>query len=88
MVTHPAYWRRGHARKLVDWAVALAKRDPSCIGVGVAAAPTGRELYAAAGFKTVSTVEMPGYEHHPEPVLAWMCVKDNLILDADEEGHA
>ena len=76
MVTHPAYWRRGHAQKLVDWAIALAEQDSSCIGLGVAAAPMGKELFSAAGFRAVETVEISGYEHHPEPIYAWLGVRD------------
>ena len=70
MVTHPAYWRRGHATTMTNWFVELAKQDR--IGLGVAGAPMGKVFFANIGFKEAKTVEIPGYEDHPNPVYAWL----------------
>lgn len=72
MVTHPAYWRRGHATLITEWFIELAKLDG--IGLGVAGAPMGKIFFAAQGFKEAKTVEIPGYEMHPEPIFAWLGV--------------
>ena len=70
MVTHPAYWRNGHARLITDWFVDLARLDQ--VGLGVAAAPMGKIFFKKVGFQKVKEVEIPGYEAHPTPIYAWL----------------
>ncbi len=70
MVTHPAYWRRGHATTMTNWFVELAKQDG--IGLGVAGAPMGKVFFANIGFKEAKTIEIPGYEDHPNSIYAWL----------------
>ncbi|KAK4233113.1 hypothetical protein C8A03DRAFT_39202 [Achaetomium macrosporum] len=70
MVTHPAYLRRAHARTMTNWFVELAKQD--CIGLGVAGAPMGKVFFGHLGFEEAKTVEIQGYEAHPNPIYAWL----------------
>jgi GNAT superfamily N-acetyltransferase len=74
MVTHPAYWRRGHATTLTNWFVQLAKQDGT--GLGVAGAPMGKVFFGHAGFKEAKTVEFLGCEDHPNPIYAWLGLLD------------
>ncbi len=78
-VTHPAYWRRGHATTMTKWFVKLANEDG--IGLGVAGAPMGKEFFGHIGFKEAETAEIPGYEAHPSPIYAWLG-----LLDVTDDG--
>lgn len=49
LVVHPAYWRRGHGRTLVEWGNRLA--DIEQIDIGVAAAASGLSVYYRCGFQ-------------------------------------
>ncbi|KAH6988120.1 hypothetical protein BKA56DRAFT_669689 [Ilyonectria sp. MPI-CAGE-AT-0026] len=58
MVTHPAYWRRGHATLATEWFIHLARHDQ--IGLGVTGAPMGKALFSHLGFAEAKTVEFRG----------------------------
>ncbi|KAF2017330.1 hypothetical protein BU24DRAFT_343565 [Aaosphaeria arxii CBS 175.79] len=49
LAVHPAYWRRGHATRLVNWCTSLADREDT--QVGISAAPMGATVAAKAGFE-------------------------------------
>lgn len=70
MVTHPAYWRRGHASTVANWFLDMARMDQR--GVGVAGAPMGKLFFSHLGFEEARTVEIPGYDAHPKPIYAWL----------------
>ncbi len=55
---------------MTNWFVELAKQDG--IGLGVAGAPMGKVFFANIGFKEAKTIEIPGYEDHPNPIYAWL----------------
>ncbi|KAK3115467.1 hypothetical protein LTR53_005169 [Teratosphaeriaceae sp. CCFEE 6253] len=74
MVVHPAYWRRGHATNLTQWQMELA--DGDSVGLGVEAAKMGVLLFEHLGFKEAQTVQVPGYEDHPDPVAVWFGLRD------------
>lgn len=79
IVTHPAYWRKGHATLMTEWFIELAKLDG--IELGVAGAPMGKMLFTAQGFKEAKTVEIPGYDIHPELIFIWL----GLLTATNEE---
>jgi len=81
MVTHPAYWRKGHATTITAWFLELAKLDG--IGLGVAGAPMGKVFFSHIGFKEAKTVEIPDYEAHPSPIYAWLGLLD---VNKDQSG--
>ncbi|KAI0109471.1 hypothetical protein GGR51DRAFT_558161 [Nemania sp. FL0031] len=74
MVTHPAYWRRGHASATTKWYLELSELDH--VGIGVSGAPMGKIFFSSLGFKESSTVEVPGYPEHPESVFAWLGLRE------------
>ncbi len=84
MVTHPAYWHRGHASELTKWCIRLAEIDN--IGLGVSAAPIGRELFHSLGFVEKEIVEIEGYEDHPNTISLWIGVYDPEIEAGKREG--
>lgn len=86
MVTHPAYWRTGHATMATDWYQRLAEEDG--LGIGVSAAPMGRALFEKMGFKENQTIEIPGYEEHPDPIYAWLGLWDPTGKDAQDRQAA
>lgn len=45
---HPAYWRRGHGKALLNWGIALAESEG--VKTGVAANTLGVGLYLSMGF--------------------------------------
>lgn len=47
-VTHPAYWRRGHAGKLTRWGLALSQLDG--VDQGVLATSMGAAFFQSVGF--------------------------------------
>lgn len=73
-VVHPAYWRRGHGSRMVKWMLELASTDR--VGMGVTASSMGREVFLSLGFKRVELVMIPGYDAHPEPLEAWLGIRD------------
>ncbi len=70
VAVHPAYWRHGHARKLVQWGLDLA--DQENMVVGVCAAVTGKKLFESLGFVDVQEVVVEGYKEHPDSITAWI----------------
>ncbi|KAJ8132955.1 hypothetical protein O1611_g675 [Lasiodiplodia mahajangana] len=74
MVTHPAYWRRGHASAITKWYLDLSGMDQ--VGIGVAGAPMGKVFFSSLGFEESSTVEIPGYPEHPKSVFAWLGLRE------------
>lgn len=36
----------------------------------------GREVFLSLGFKRVELVMIPGYDAHPEPLEAWLGIRD------------
>ncbi|KAF2464864.1 uncharacterized protein BDR25DRAFT_271082 [Lindgomyces ingoldianus] len=56
LAVHPAYWRRGHATRLVSWCIRLADKDD--VPVGISAAPMGAAVAAKAGFEEQETVRI------------------------------
>jgi hypothetical protein len=82
MVTHPAYWRRGHASATTKWCLGLSELDH--IGVGVVGAPMRKIFFSSLGFKESSTVEIPGYPEHPGSVFARLELrKDRLCVRSE-----
>ena len=56
LAVHPAYWRRGHASRLVSWCTSLADMDD--VPIGVSAAPMGAKVAVKAGFEERETVRI------------------------------
>lgn len=56
LAVHPAYWRRGHATRLVSWCTSLADMDD--VPIGVSAAPMGAVVAAQAGFEEKETIRI------------------------------
>ncbi len=75
---HPAYWSRGHGKRLARWGVELAKIDK--IKTGVIASKMGENLYEDLGYYDVQNVHIDGDVQHPGGVS---CVV--MILDLTEE---
>ncbi|KAF1963006.1 hypothetical protein CC80DRAFT_487429 [Byssothecium circinans] len=80
LAVHPAYWRRGHATKLVSWCTQLA--DLEGVPVGISAVPTGAIIAAKAGFeeqelvqvKQARTGEASNREYGPKVEL-WVAIR-------------
>lgn len=73
MAVHPAYLRRGHARKLMQWSVDLADVDE----VQAYVATTNPDIYQPMGFEEVATRECQGYQEHSDPRLVWFGVRQS-----------
>ncbi|ORY00360.1 hypothetical protein BCR34DRAFT_112754 [Clohesyomyces aquaticus] len=58
LAVHPAYWRRGHATRLVSWCTRLADTDD--ISVGISATPMGAIVATKAGFEEQETIRIKG----------------------------
>lgn len=80
MVTHPAYWRRGHASLATEWFIRLARHDQ--IGLGVTGAPMGKALFSHLGFTEAKTVKISGYDDHPGPLYAWLGLWDVKVEES------
>ena len=66
LVIHPAYWRRGHGRRLLEWGMRFANSDG--VIIGVCASSTGVVLYRALGFTLLETGSIVGDDVSPEGV--------------------
>ncbi|KAE9364264.1 hypothetical protein N431DRAFT_388255, partial [Stipitochalara longipes BDJ] len=49
-IVHPAYWRCGHAKRLMRWGLTLAEFDGAKIGVSTEPSGDAKELYLSLGF--------------------------------------
>ncbi|KAF2272938.1 uncharacterized protein EI97DRAFT_445388 [Westerdykella ornata] len=58
LAVHPAYWRRGHATRLVSWCMRLA--DAEAAPIGISAAPMGASIAVQAGFEEREVVSFRG----------------------------
>ncbi|KAI9150894.1 Taurine hydroxylase-like protein SAT17 [Paramyrothecium foliicola] len=54
LVTHPAYWKRGHATSLIEHSIEYTSMGAK---LGVNAAGMGQSLYISLGFKEISHVK-------------------------------
>jgi GNAT superfamily N-acetyltransferase len=54
VVVHPAYWKRGHGRRLVRWGMALADLDQ--VDQGVIAADMGEKLCLSLNYTKLDQV--------------------------------
>ncbi|RSL79627.1 hypothetical protein CEP52_017498 [Fusarium oligoseptatum] len=59
VVVHPAYWKRGHGRRLVRWGIDLAEIDGVC--QGVIAAEMGKSLYLSLGYEELEDLQFDGF---------------------------
>ncbi|KAF2190761.1 hypothetical protein K469DRAFT_392320 [Zopfia rhizophila CBS 207.26] len=62
LAVHPAYWRKGHATKLVSFVTRLADMDD--LPVGVSAAPMGATVAAKAGFEEQEIIRIKRPHYH------------------------
>ncbi|RSL78877.1 hypothetical protein CEP52_017594, partial [Fusarium oligoseptatum] len=77
VVVHPAYQKRGHGRRLVQWGIKLATKDK--VGVGVIAAGKGKSLYGSLGFEKLGDLPFEGlglsvmqYRANPLRLHLWL----------------
>lgn len=54
LVVHPAYWKRGHGTKLVNWGKELTSLDR--VKQGVIAADMGEKLYLSKGYQKLDVI--------------------------------
>ena len=64
LVTHPAYWGRGHGGNLTKWGTNQADLDR--VDQGVLASAMGAGLYFHYGFRNLTDVHVKGDEEMPE----------------------
>jgi len=69
---HPAYWRRGHARSLLSWGIAVAESEE--VKTGVVANNRGLGLYISMGFKEVLRFSIQD-EDEPPNVISGILLK-------------
>ncbi|PMD52391.1 uncharacterized protein K444DRAFT_573157 [Hyaloscypha bicolor E] len=69
---HPAYWRRGHARSLLSWGIAVAESEE--VKTGVVANTRGLGLYLSMGFKEVLRFSIQD-EDEPPNVISGILLK-------------
>ncbi|KAE9366620.1 hypothetical protein N431DRAFT_417442 [Stipitochalara longipes BDJ] len=60
---HPAYWRRGHGKALLNWGLALAREDG--LKTGVCANTRAVGLYLSMGFVEVDRISAKDNEEPP-----------------------
>jgi hypothetical protein len=60
VAVHPAYWRRGHGTRLINWCTRLA--DLEGVPIGVSSAPTGVRIAVKAGFEQQEAISIEGYK--------------------------
>jgi N-acetylglutamate synthase-like GNAT family acetyltransferase len=72
LVSHPTYWRKGHASNLVKWICQLADLDG--VGVGVV---TGEAVgfYEKLGFERAESVVIPRNEKYPHDEEIWIATR-------------
>lgn len=66
LVIHPAYWRRGHGRTLVEWGLRLADIDQ--VEMCICATDAGFNLYRSLGCELLESWRMEGDEVSPAGV--------------------
>ena len=67
VAVHPAYWRRGHGSRLINWCTRLADCDG--VPIGVSSAPTGVQIALKAGFEQQERVRIEGYIIQQDPTI-------------------
>jgi ribosomal protein S18 acetylase RimI-like enzyme len=60
---HPAYWRRGHAKALMNWGLAVAERNG--LDTGIVANTRAVGLYLSLGFEQFELVKIEDEEEPP-----------------------
>jgi GNAT superfamily N-acetyltransferase len=58
VIVHPAYWRRGHGKALLEWGLALARIDGVKAGVCTGFAGDAKHLYLSLGFVKIGEVSV------------------------------
>jgi N-acetylglutamate synthase-like GNAT family acetyltransferase len=72
LVSHPTYWRRGHASNLVKWISQLADQEGMEIGV---VAGEAVEFYEKLGFERAESVVIPRNEKYPQDEELWIATR-------------
>jgi N-acetylglutamate synthase-like GNAT family acetyltransferase len=72
LVSHPTYWRRGHASHLVKWICQLADQEGAEIGV-----VTGEAVgfYEKLEFERAESVILPRNEKYPHDEELWIVTR-------------
>jgi GNAT superfamily N-acetyltransferase len=53
---HPAYWRKGHGKAMINWGIQLSEMDG--VKLGVMTSRGGEDLYRSVGFKLLGEVSV------------------------------
>lgn len=72
LVTHPAYWGRGHGSKLVRWGLEFSRLNE--VGQGVVGPPMGMRVYLKEGFVEKEKMTWEGDEITPEGLAKQIAV--------------
>ncbi|PSN63811.1 hypothetical protein BS50DRAFT_89484 [Corynespora cassiicola Philippines] len=96
LAVHPAYWRRGHASRLLDWCTRLADLEDAPLGVS--AAPMGARLAVKAGFEERELIRIEPSSMHPDALCGgvhipglvelWVAVRPQGSTEASDESAA
>lgn len=72
LVTHPAYWGRGHGSRLVRWGLEYSRLNK--VGQGVVGPPMGMRVYLKEGFVEREKMVWEGDEVSPEGLAKQIAV--------------
>ena len=67
LAVHPAYWRKGHGTRFVEWSIQLC--DIEGITQGVSAAGMGKRLYSRLGYVEICQITQEGDDDDPKGVF-------------------
>jgi len=86
LVVNPAYWRRGHGRRLLEWGIRVACIDQ--VELCICAAGSALKLYQASGCELLESWQLEGDEVSPEGVaghlMRYTPEKECSNTEADE----
>lgn len=72
LAVHPAYWGRGHGKRLVEWSRALAHMDG--ISMGVLASDISLKFYQKQQYQLLDTLRLKGDEASPAGMTTYIMV--------------
>jgi N-acetylglutamate synthase-like GNAT family acetyltransferase len=83
VLTHPNYRKRGHARRLLDIALARA-RELGIRSVKLDATAEGEPIYRSLGFETEQAIER--WRRDPGPIISGDVAENEIPLELDREA--
>lgn len=80
LAVHPVFQRQGYGRRMLDFAVELARGKAQRLLVGTGDTPTTLPFYERCGFTRCGVIPHFFRDHYPHPIVEAGVILDDMVL--------